>query len=374
MSEQYPTSTNPESNDTDHYVDVDGSSVLVEDSYVDAKGNKWVTYKDTDGNEKHTMRFSELELQENKDAQDLAPRYSTEELGNIENAATSTENILENALKNGEPRSSVTETDRGVKGVIDTSVPGGSMEATFNGIGEDAELEEIDIMLEEDSDGMTHDIAVKHMDMPPPEIFVDGALVQPQDIPAVEAVIEQIQQEQEAEETDVEGSEEESEDNEREAAELYKALDVLRAKEQKHKGKVGELAFQVQGMMRGLNAFPGDGRGRMGFEDAVRKTRRDLESVAAQLKRIQRTFEENQQEALKLQGAVSSFSGEKLHVVKESSDMPPPRQAERRIAQVDVRQNSYMGDIQQQLKQVIALLEQSAPMNARMLQGKIPRH
>lgn len=304
-----------------------------------------------------------------------APEYSADDLGSIEQAAESTIGVLESALKNGEPRSSVIETDRGMKGVVDASVPGGSMEATFNGFGEGAEPEEIYIRLDEGQDGTSHGIAVKHMDMPPPEIFVDGTPVPPQDIPSVKAVIEQIQQEQNAAEADTgKNDEEPTDDKERKAVEeLYKALDTLRVNELKHKSKVDELASRVQGMIRALNMFSGDGRGRVGFEAAARKTRSDLENIAMQLKGIQRTFEENQQDALRLQDTASSLSGEKMHIVKQSSDMTTPREAERRISNIDVRQSSYIGDILQELKRVMALLEQWAPMNARMLQAKIVR-
>lgn len=299
--------------------------------------------------------------------------------GNIEGEeqlAAGIQSVLEHAVENGEPSSKTIETNEGVMGYVGASIPGGRLEAMFRGEGTDADLRALDITLDGDPE---HSIGVVFSEGGEAEVYVDGKRVKPEEVPAIQKVIEQITREQ-GEKFEPEDSKEgddhkDEKDKRRDIEELRRALDELRVKELKNKSNVDNLMQQVQGLSRALNILGDGGRGQIGFQDAVRKTQRDIEGFIGQLRNITRAFEENESKALALQDRVSETTGSRLHVVRSSDEEfgrggNPPMLAAKRLAGIEVRQQTYVADLQGQLRSVIALLEKSKPINSRILQSK----
>lgn len=126
---------------------------------------------------------------------ELEDSYTAEDLEYIDAAVQGAERVLDSALRNGEPRRDVVETDRGRKGFVEAAVPGGHVEALFDGTGPDATPEEINIHLGSE-DGEEHTIGVRFTESGGSLLFVDGEPARPEDVPSVAAVVEHILAEQ----------------------------------------------------------------------------------------------------------------------------------------------------------------------------------
>ncbi len=131
---------------------------------------------------------------EQHDENGEAIKYSPDELEQITSASHGAEDVLERAISAGEPSHKVVETDGGIKGFVEAGIPGGRVEATFDGTGESARLEEVNMILGDD--GESHEVGIQFKESGEALIFVDGEPVKPEEVPAVAAVIEQLKVEQ----------------------------------------------------------------------------------------------------------------------------------------------------------------------------------
>lgn len=121
-----------------------------------------------------------------------------EQLEHLQEAADGASIVLQTAMLNGEPREGTVETAEGLRGFIESTIPGGRVEGLYSGTGKDAELKEINLFLE-GGNGTYDTVSVELKEGGQVEFYANGERVQPEQVPAVVAMVEQIQQEQAAE-------------------------------------------------------------------------------------------------------------------------------------------------------------------------------
>ncbi len=139
--------------------------------------------------------------------------YGPEDLKGIDDAASATRGIIESAQETGEP-SEVVETDEGIKGVLESSIPNGNLVAQYDMTGPEKVLDKVAIVLDGER-GEQQIVTVDFHKDGRADIFVGDELVRPEDVPSVQAVVEQIQADQaealaEDEESDQESDDEKS--------------------------------------------------------------------------------------------------------------------------------------------------------------------
>lgn len=218
--------------------------------------------------------------------------FSAEDLERIDGAARGAEAVLDNALRHGEPRRDVVETDRGRKGFVEAGIPGGRMETLFNGTGEDAKPEEIDIHLRGE-EGETHMIGVRFLENEKTLLFVDGDPARPEDVPSVAAVVERIVAEQNVDADSEPGDDEDANLGEQEMRTAMGELDAISA-------ALGGLDFQLaqaQEKMLSAQAELGDIGESIGkvFEELVTM----IKILEEELNKIANEQDEEKREAMK---------------------------------------------------------------------------
>lgn len=127
---------------------------------------------------------------ENPDTND--PDYAPEKLEGINEAAASAVYVLSDAIK-GNRHHGIAETSKGLRGIVEGSIPGGKVEGLFDG----STLEDINITLHgEDGE---HVVRIEKPESGRPMIYLDDIPATAEDMPSVVGVIEQIKAEREAE-------------------------------------------------------------------------------------------------------------------------------------------------------------------------------
>lgn len=120
------------------------------------------------------------------------PEYAPEKLEGVDQAAAGAVSVLEEAI-NGERHIAVSETERGLRGVVEASVPGGRVRGLFA----NQQLDQIEIALQSE-DGNEHVVRIDKPESGSPMLYLDGVPANAEDMPSVAAVIDQIKAEREA--------------------------------------------------------------------------------------------------------------------------------------------------------------------------------
>ena len=116
----------------------------------------------------------------------LDPEYSPEDTEGIARAAAGATNIIEEAVK-GDRRMLTSYTDDGLRGVVEANTSDAHVRGEFS----NNELKKIEITLSDDS-GKELPVTVIHPESGHPRVMLDGQPVDPNRIPAVNDMIEQI--------------------------------------------------------------------------------------------------------------------------------------------------------------------------------------
>lgn len=111
-----------------------------------------------------------------------APEQSMEEMEGLHRVAAGASDVLEQAI-NGERKINTGYTEDGLRGVVEANVSGGTVQGQFDG----SELKKVELGLDDD-----HTITVEHPESANPKAFIDGQPVDPDKMPAVEQVIQEI--------------------------------------------------------------------------------------------------------------------------------------------------------------------------------------
>lgn len=138
-------------------------------------------------------RSPELTLTPNPEAE--KPEYSPEDLENMAAASHAAEDILVSAIKDNRVNQRVTETDKGLRGIVEGRFSDGIVTGLFAG----SELSEVHIEVDTSESGETHMIRIEHPESPPQQIFLDDQPANPQDLPGVYQFLEAIRAEREDE-------------------------------------------------------------------------------------------------------------------------------------------------------------------------------
>lgn len=118
--------------------------------------------------------------------------YIPNKLEGIDQAASGAAAVLEDAI-DGNRKIGVSETDRGLRGIVEAPVPGGSITGLFDG----QSLDQITIAINGE-DGQEHVVRIDKPESVNPMLFLDDTPATAEDLPSVVAVIEQIKAEREA--------------------------------------------------------------------------------------------------------------------------------------------------------------------------------
>lgn len=118
--------------------------------------------------------------------------YQPEKLEGVDKAAAGALNVIEEAIK-GERHVGVSDTERGLRGIVDAPVPGGYVIGLFD----NAQLDQIEITLDGES-GDGHTVRIDKPESGSPVIYLDGVPAIAEDMPSIVTVIEQINTEREA--------------------------------------------------------------------------------------------------------------------------------------------------------------------------------
>lgn len=134
---------------------------------------------------------------QNDETEHLAEDYSPDDLEGIATAADRAASIIKLAIENGIVNQHVTETDRGLRGIVEASIADGKVVALFAG----SKLDQIDIILDNNgeqtgSDG-GHDVRISQPESGNPRIYLDGVPVDASQIPNVYSMLEFIKAETE---------------------------------------------------------------------------------------------------------------------------------------------------------------------------------
>lgn len=131
----------------------------------------------------------ENQAEETEDTEEQVedPEYSLEDTQGIARAAAGATDVLEGAVS-GDRRMNTSFTSNGVRNVVEAPVSGAHVRGEFDG---NNDLEKVEITLG-DGAGQEVPIAVDLRNPNNPRVTVDGQAVDPDKIPAVNDMIEQI--------------------------------------------------------------------------------------------------------------------------------------------------------------------------------------
>jgi hypothetical protein len=111
-----------------------------------------------------------------------APEHSTDDMEGLHRAAAGATDVLEGAI-NGDRKINTSYTQDGLRGVVEANVSGGTVQGQFEG----SELKRVELGLEGDNT-----ITVVNPESANPKALFNGEPVDPDKMPAVEQVIQEI--------------------------------------------------------------------------------------------------------------------------------------------------------------------------------------
>lgn len=135
----------------------------------------------------------EIQLSSDPDIDQEKLGYAPEKLEGIDRVAANAVEVLKEAM-GGSRRVGISETDRGLQGIVEAPVPDGNVAGFFEG---DKKLDRIVLSLSGEN-GKEHIITIDKPESGSPMLYLDGTPANAEDLPSVAAVIEQIKVERQA--------------------------------------------------------------------------------------------------------------------------------------------------------------------------------
>lgn len=129
---------------------------------------------------------------QNTEADDQNQEYSPDKLEGVDEAAASATSVLESSIE-GKRHIGVSDTERGLRGIVEAPTPGGSVTGLFDG----NKLDQIKITLHSE-DGTEHIVEIDKPESETPRINLDNTPATAVDMPSVVAVINQIKADRKA--------------------------------------------------------------------------------------------------------------------------------------------------------------------------------